>query len=167
MEKAKKLLNDITKFTLTAQIKINNRMINPLVTFVLLVLGSTYLVKLLYKGVLIPIIYPFLRKIFYAILKKRSKLLPVSLGSNQLKRDVQTKELKWVLVYGACSHLGKLVTKVFANHDYGLMLIDANLTKLQDFKHELEQIFPHLSGNGKQSMIRIININLGTDSNST
>ena len=80
MEKAKRILNDITKFTLTAQIKVNNRQINPLVTFILLVLGSTYLLKLLYKGVLIPIIYPFLRKVFFAVLKKRSKLLPLAVG---------------------------------------------------------------------------------------
>ena len=71
------------------------------------------------------------------------------------------------MIYGACSHLGKLVTKVFANCNYGLILIDANLTKLQDFKHELEQVFPALSGSGKQSLIRIVNINIGTDQNST
>ena len=81
MERAKRILNDITKFTLTAQIKVNNKQINPLVTFILLVLGSTYLVKLLYKGVLVPLIYPFLRKIFFTILKRRSKLLPLELGS--------------------------------------------------------------------------------------
>ena len=136
---------------------------NPLFTFILLVLGSSYLAKLLYKGLLVPLIYPFLRKIFYFILKKRSKLLPISVGSNKLKRETKTIEIKWVLIYGASSHLGKLVAKVFANHDYGLMLVDGNLTKLQDFKYELEQIFPHLAGSGKQSLIRIININLGTD----
>ena len=56
---------------------------------------------------------------------------------------------------------------MFANHEYGLMLIDSNLTKLQDFKHELEKIFPHLSDAEGKSLIRIININLGTDHNST
>ena len=166
MEKAKKILNDITKFTLTAQIKVNNKQISPLVTFILLVLGSAYLVKLLYKGVLIPIIYPFLRKVFFTILKRRSKLLPLAIGSLQSKQ-IKNKSLKWVLVYGACSHLGRLTAKVFANHEYGLMLIDSNLTKLQDFKHELEKIFPHLAGADGQSLIRIININLGTDHNST
>ena len=63
--------------------------------------------------------------------------------------------------------MGRLVAKVFANHEYGLMLIDSNLTKLQDFKHELEKIFPHLSDAEGKSLIRIININLGTDHNST
>ena len=55
-----------------------------------------------------------------------------------LVRDAKSGEIRWVMIYGACSHLGKLVTKVFANCNYGLILIDANLTKLQDFKHELE-----------------------------
>ena len=72
LEKLKDILRRVTKFTLTAQIKVNNQQINPLATLILLLLGVAYLVKLLYKGVLVPIVYPFLRRLFYAILKRRS-----------------------------------------------------------------------------------------------
>ena len=56
------------------------------------------------------------------------------------------------------------MAKVFANYNYGLLLVDANLAKLQELEKELTQVFPHLRS---ESWIRLVNINLGTDPNST
>jgi len=47
------------------------------------------------------------------------------------------KDRKWVLIYGATSDLGRKVSKVFAEHQYGLILVDSNLNQLQELKQEL------------------------------
>jgi len=69
-------------------------------------------------------------------------------------------------VYGATNHVGNLVTKVFASHGYALFIVDASLAKLQTLQAELEQVFPHLTA-GRESLVRIVNVNFDTDANST
>ena len=69
-------------------------------------------------------------------------------------------------MYGATNHVGTQVTKVFASHGYALFLVDGNLSKLQTLQAELEQVFPHLTA-GRETLVRIANVNLGTDANST
>ena len=95
-------------------------------TFLLLVLGTATLIRLLYKGIARPLVYPVLRKLALLILRRRSKLLVAT------EKGVQKagEEKRWVLVYGACSTLGKTVAKVFAMYNYGLLLVDSNLSKL-------------------------------------
>lgn len=41
---------------------------------------------------------------------------------------------KHVIIYGAGSHMGKLAASLFIKYGYSLILIDANLQKLQDLK---------------------------------
>ena len=67
-------------------------------------------------------------------------------------------------MYGACSTLGKNVAKVFALYNYGVLLVDANLSKLQELQKELIQVFPNLQS---EDWVRIVNINLASDPNST
>ena len=71
-----KLIDYLTRFSLEAQIKINGRPISSLLTFLILVFGIAFSVKLLYKYVAKPIIYPILRHFFYRVVRGRSKLLP-------------------------------------------------------------------------------------------
>lgn len=68
------------------------------------------------------------------------------------------------MIYGATSTLGIQTSKVFAQHGYCLLLVDGNLTKLQASLKEILQVFPHLKS---PETIRIVNINVGTEPNST
>ena len=68
------------------------------------------------------------------------------------------------MIYGATSTLGIQTSKVFAQHGYCLFLIDGNLTKLQALKQDILQVFPHLKS---LETLRIVNINVGTEPNST
>lgn len=96
-------------------------------TFLILVFGIAFSIRLLYKYVAKPLIYPVLRHLFYRLIRGRSKLLP---GVKNLASIAQSDEQKWVLVYGATNHLGTQVAKVFASHGYALVLVDSNLSKL-------------------------------------
>ena len=107
----------------------------------ILVFGIAFSIRLLYKYVAKPIIYPILRHIFYRVFRKRSRLLPpvknlASIASNAkaIYGDIDddgSGGIKWVLIYGATNNLGAQVAKVFASHGYALMLVDGNLSKLQ------------------------------------
>lgn len=96
-----------------------------------------------------PLVYPLVRSLFYRVVRRRSKLLPLV---TNLKKAAPSQsdeaERKWVLVYGAANHLGTQVSKVFAAHGYGLVLVDASLSKLQGLKAEVEQVFPHMKSGG-------------------
>jgi len=52
-------------------------------------------------------------------MKRKSKLLAP-----------QTSE-RWVIIYGACTRVGKMTAKVMASKNYSLILIDQSLSKLQ------------------------------------
>ena len=120
------LINYISHFSITAQIKINGHPISSIVTFVVLVFGIVFSVRLLFKYVARPLIYPILRHFFYRIFRSRSNLLP---PVENLSKQVEKR--KWALIYGATNHIGSLAAKVFASHGYALLLVDANLGKLQ------------------------------------
>ena len=67
----------------------------------------------------------------------------------------------WVMIYGACTKVGKLTAKNFAKFNYKLILVDSNIAKLQKLKGELEQIFPTLRD------IRLIQLDFTTQRDST
>ena len=129
-----KLIDYLTRFSLTAEIKLNGRPISPLLTFLILVFGIAFTIRLLYKYVAKPLIYPVLRHLFYRLFRKRSKLLPPVKNLAQITAkgtaDQDESNIKWVLIYGATNNLGTQVAKVFASHGYALVLVDGNLTKL-------------------------------------
>jgi hypothetical protein len=95
-------------------------------TFFVLLCGSITLIRLFYKSVAVPLIYPLLKKLILRIMRRKSNLLK---ATDKGKCDESTNK-RWVLVYGACTQLGRTVAKVFANYNYGLILVDANLSKL-------------------------------------
>ena len=107
-----------------------------MLTFLILVFGIAFSIRILYKYVAKPIIYPILRHFFYRWVRKRSKLLPPIKNLAQVTIDAQKDEqsVKWVLVYGATNNLGTQVAKVFAAHGYALVLVDGNLSKLQQLQ---------------------------------
>ena len=114
-----KLIEYVTRFSLTAQIKINGRPISSLLTFLILVFGIAFSIKLLYKYVAKPILYPIFRHFFYRLVRTRSKLLPPVQNLSKISAKVsnpidETNDIKWVLIYGAANNLGKQVAKVFA-----------------------------------------------------
>ena len=115
-----KLVEYITRFSLTAQIKINGRPISSLLTFLILVFGIAFSIKLLYKYVAKPILYPIFRHFFYRLVRTRSKLLPPVKNLSKISAKVgsnstdESSDIKWVLIYGATNNLGKQVAKVFA-----------------------------------------------------
>ena len=122
-----KLIDYLTRFSLTAEIKINGREISPLLTFFILVFGIAFSIRLLWKYLAKPVLYPIFRRLFYRLVYGRSRLLP---PVKNLQQIVPAEKQKWVMIYGATSHLGTQVTKVFASHGYALFLVDGNLTKL-------------------------------------
>lgn len=71
-----KLIDYLTRFSLTAEIKLNGRPISPLLTFLILVFGIAFSIRIVYKYVAKPLIYPVLRHLFYRLVRKPSKLLP-------------------------------------------------------------------------------------------
>ena len=151
-----RLVSGITRFSLTASIKLNGYEISPVFTFIILMLGILFSLKLVIKGVIQPIIYPIVKHFFFKIMKRRSKLFArVSNLQQMIKAQKSTNKLKWVLVYGATSHIGVQISKLFASHGYCLILVDANLTKLQAIKEEALQVFPHLD----TDLIKLVNLN--------
>ena len=71
-----KFLDRITRFSLTAEIRLYGHEISPVFTFVILVLGIVFSIRLVYKYIARPIVYPILRHFFYRIIRHRSRLLP-------------------------------------------------------------------------------------------
>ena len=106
-----KLIDYMTRFSLTAQIKINGKPLSSILTFIILVFGLALSVKLAFRYVVRPIFYPLLRKVFYKIIVGRSNLLP---PVNNLSQQVNNSTFKFALIYGATNHLGTQAAKVFA-----------------------------------------------------
>ena len=71
-----KLINFVREFTIAAEIKLNGRPLGGLVTILIFILGVAMTVKLAFKRVLRPLIYPALRKLFFRFLRRKSRLLP-------------------------------------------------------------------------------------------
>ena len=78
-------------------------------------------IRSVWKRVVLPWLHPLIKKVFRMLFIKKNKLLA--------KRESKDKE--WVLVYGACTKVGKLTAKVFAQVGCSLLLVDADLSKLQ------------------------------------
>ena len=133
-----KLIDYLTRFSLTAEIKLNGRPISPLLTFLILVFGIAFSIRIVYKYVAKPLVYPVLRHLFYRLVRKPSKLLPPVKNLSQITAkatsDQDESSIKWVLIYGATNNLGTQVAKVFASHGYALVLVDGNLSKLQQLQ---------------------------------
>jgi NADP-dependent 3-hydroxy acid dehydrogenase YdfG len=51
-----------------------------------------------------------------------------------LNDDFDGNAKKHVIIYGACSHMGRITTSIFVKHGYSVVLIDVNLEKLQDLR---------------------------------
>ena len=71
-----KLIDYLTRFSLTAEIKINGREISPVLTFFILVLGIAFSIRLLWKYLAKPVLYPIFRRLFYRLVYGKSRLLP-------------------------------------------------------------------------------------------
>ena len=71
-----KLVKFVTEFSLTANIKLNGRPIGALLTFLILILGVAFSIKLVFKKVIRPLIYPALRHLVYLYVRRQSRLLP-------------------------------------------------------------------------------------------
>jgi FlaA1/EpsC-like NDP-sugar epimerase len=149
MNKLQQIIKSLTHFSLHAQIKLNGKSLSPLVTFAILVIGVVSLARLLTRRLLIPMLYPLLRKLFLHLIRRKSKLL-----------SKQTNE-KWVLINGACTKVGKFTAKILAARNYSLILVDQNLSKLQKLESDLHSVFPKLAG------IRIAQIDFATQRDST
>ena len=72
----------MTEFSLTAEIKLNGKPISALLTFLIIVLGIAYSIKLAFKKVVRPVIYPALRYLVYRYVRRQSRLLPPISASN-------------------------------------------------------------------------------------
>ena len=64
-----------------------------------------------------------MKNIFRVVFKRKMKLL---------NEDFDGNAKKHVIIYGACSHMGRITTSIFVKHGYSVVLIDVNLEKLQD-----------------------------------
>ena len=71
-----KLIDYVTHFSVTAQIKINGHPVSSVLTFLILVFGFALSAKLLFKYVARPLLYPVLRHFFFFVFRRRSSLLP-------------------------------------------------------------------------------------------
>ncbi len=93
-------------------------------------------------------------KHYRKVLGYSSKLDPVQFKSNSDR---------WVLIYGATNHIGKLAAHVFAKNGYSLILVDSSLDKLQKLTDTLLRVFPHL----KDENLAILNLNFAIWRDST
>jgi hypothetical protein len=90
----------------------------------ILLLGLIAFAKLLYKAIAYKILVPVVKR----ILKLFKTEIALEKGSSS----------KFVIVYGACTKVGRLVAKVIAvKFGYSVFLIDQNLSKLQELEAEL------------------------------
>lgn len=73
--------------------------------------------------------WPSMKQLFRAAFRKKIRLLdPASFAENASKH---------VILYGACSHMGQTCARVMLKYGYSLILVDANLQKLQRLKSSL------------------------------
>ena len=147
-------------FNLSCSIQLNNRSVSPILTYVLLIAGVHQLWKFLqsrlssvwselhglwngqsgsgYRGSIIQQSsifndqnWPSMKQIFRVLFRKRIPLLQLS-PENQKKH---------VIIYGATSHMGQITSNIFIKYGYSVILIDANLQKLQQLKLQLLKSF--------------------------
>jgi hypothetical protein len=64
--------------------------------------------------------WPAMKQIFRSVLRKKIKLLDKSRDNRK----------SYVIIYGACSHMGKITSNLFIKYNYSLIMIDADLQKL-------------------------------------
>lgn len=58
------------------------------------------------------------------------------------KFEKSERNAELVIVYGACTKIGVMASKIFLNNGYRLLLIDTNLSSLQKLQKELELVYP-------------------------
>lgn len=150
IERLKSLLHSLSHFSLSAQIKINNRVISPPLTFLILLFGLGCLLRSTFRRIYMRLVFPILRRLFQG-LRRKSSLLARQKGDT------------FVLIYGACTKLGKLTAKVFASYNYSLVLVDRDLSKLQKLQGELFQVFTDLNEN----RVRLVQVDFSTQRDST
>ena len=116
---------------------------------VIFLLGFIAAVKLLYKAIAYRILIPVVKSIL--------KLFRAEIA---LEKGTPTK---FVIVYGACTRVGRLVAKVIAvKFGYSVFLIDQNLSKLQELETELKNV-----GLMEGQEVRILNLNFARCPDST
>jgi hypothetical protein len=71
----KTTLKRISSFSLTAQIKLNGKVISPATTFLILVFGMCCVIRSVWKRIVLPWLYPLLKKIFRTVFIRKNKLL--------------------------------------------------------------------------------------------
>jgi len=102
-----KLIDMATRFSLTAEIKLNGRPVSSILTFFLLVFGIIFAARLAYRYIAKPLLYPVLRHFFYRFIRRRSRMLPrISNLTKHIESQQKTTRLQWALIYGATSHIG-------------------------------------------------------------
>ena len=134
MDKLKQILQTVT--TITIELKKNNKPVNPILSYLLLVLGTYQFLKMVTKSY-DKVIYPALKKIFYFLFKQSNRLLTID---PYVKESLNPN--KFVLIYGATNHMGQTVAKLFAKYNYSLILVDSNLDKLQKLAESIGKVFP-------------------------
>ena len=157
MEKTRHLLNRVSKLLsikIETQLKVNGIVRSPALTFLCLLLGAAVIVRLLVKKLTLSLFYPILKRLYKIFLKRRNMFLSFK------PKNIEN----WVLVNGSCTSIGQMATKIFAKAGYSLILVDSSLSKLQQKKQELAQIFPIL---GQSDRIKIINLNFAMWRDST
>lgn len=66
--------------------------------------------------------WPSMKNIFRQVLRRRSPLLEMS--------KFEENHKKHILLYGACSHMGRTAASIFVKYGYAVILIDTNFEKL-------------------------------------
>ena len=68
-----------------------------------------------------------MKQIFRTVFRQKSKLLEI--------RNFESNKNKHVVVYGCCSHMGKLASNIMVKYGYSVILVDTNMEKLQTLKY--------------------------------
>ena len=63
--------------------------------------------------------WPSMKQIFRSVLCSKQKLLNIN--------DFETNKLKTVILYGACSHMGTLMSNLMVKYGFSVILVDASL----------------------------------------
>lgn len=156
MDKLWKVVSYLSKLDIRAELKVNGMKINHLLVIILMLLGIKNFISLIRRHVLhvlwntlesgwrgglhsLAFIggtstttesssvmvdnWPSMKQLFRSVFRKKNKLLDASCFA-------QNNE-KHVILYGACSHMGQTCARVMLKYGYSLILVDANLHKLQ------------------------------------
>eukprot|EP00347_Sterkiella_histriomuscorum_P010839 403374727 len=161
MEKLKQLISTVASISI--ELKKNNKPVNPILSYLVLILGTYQFLKLMGKSYQ-EVIYPTLRKLFYFIFKSSTRLItkdPFILNS--------LNPNKWVFIYGANNHVGQQAAKLMAKLNYSLILVDSNLDKLKNLAEDIGKIFPNMTNSQGYTYerIKLLNINFAIWRDST